>query len=113
MPYEGWVEVLYNGTWGTVCDDYFSYTEGAVVCRHLNYTGVQSYMSEMSVAGEITGPIWLDDIDCTGSESSLLDCSHSGFGEHNCDHMEDVWIKCGKCMDQYLLEKSHILIFIF
>ena len=106
MPYEGRIEVLYNGTWGTVCDDYFWYKDGGVVCRQLSFTGVQSYKSGMSVAGEITGPIWLDDVICDGPENSLLNCSHRGFGVHNCDHMEDVWITCGKSMDQSTLEFS-------
>ena len=44
--------------------------------------------------GEGTGPIWLDDVFCTGSESELLECSHNGVGNHKCDHFEDASVRC-------------------
>lgn len=44
--------------------------------------------------GQGTGPILLDDINCSGQETSLLDCSHSGVEIHNCDHSEDVGVRC-------------------
>jgi len=46
----------------------------------------------------------MDELDCISTESSLADCSHSGWNTHNCHHTEDVSIQCadpytiGKCI---------------
>ena len=43
-------------------------------------------------------PIHLDDLQCSGAEATLLNCTHSGIGVHNCDHPEDVGIICQRSL---------------
>ena len=44
--------------------------------------------------GSGSGQIWLDEVNCTGSESCLLSCSNNGIGVSDCGHSEDVAIFC-------------------
>ena len=39
-----------------------------------------------------TGPISLDEVECTGSEGSLALCQSNRF--HNCAHSEDAGVTC-------------------
>jgi len=41
------------------------------------------------------GVIWMDNVQCVGSETDLASCEHNGWGQHNCRHYEDVSISCG------------------
>ena len=44
--------------------------------------------------GQGTGDILLDDLACTGSETSIFNCPHNGVGSHNCGHSEDAGAVC-------------------
>ncbi|KAF1383129.1 hypothetical protein PFLUV_G00128100 [Perca fluviatilis] len=92
-PCSGRVEILHNNQWGTVCDDGWDINNAEVVCRQMRCGPVQSATSSASF-GQGTGPIWMDDVACTGSESLLSECRHPGFGTHNCNHGEDAGVIC-------------------
>ena len=47
--------------------------------------------------GQGTGPIYLNNVGCTGTESSLVSCSHIGISVHNCGHSEDAGAVCPTC----------------
>ncbi|KAJ8026424.1 Deleted in malignant brain tumors 1 protein [Holothuria leucospilota] len=87
----GRVEVFLNNQWGTVCDDYWDIVAAGVICRQL---GFKTANLAFSYGGSVedTIPINVDDVVCTGSEISILDCYF--ISEHNCDHREDAGVNC-------------------
>ncbi|XP_065911543.1 scavenger receptor cysteine-rich domain superfamily protein-like [Dysidea avara] len=91
---EGRVEVYHNGKWGTICDDFWDINDARVVCRELGFPSVVAAKSYAHF-GPGLGEIWLDDIHCTGSETNLTKCRHSGWGKHNCVPSEDAGVVCG------------------
>ena len=45
--------------------------------------------------GQGMGPIWLDNVNCDGTELRLADCTARAIGTHNCQHSEDAGVRCG------------------
>uniref|UniRef100_A0A3P8T3Q2 Deleted in malignant brain tumors 1 protein-like n=1 Tax=Amphiprion percula TaxID=161767 RepID=A0A3P8T3Q2_AMPPE len=89
----GRVEVFHNGQWGTVCDDSWGLNDAQVVCRQLDCGEARAAPTQAQF-GQGSGPIWLDDVQCFGNEPSITDCTHRGFGVHNCGHHEDASAVC-------------------
>ena len=53
--------------------------------------------------GAGNGSIYLDDISCTGSENTILQCDHSSVGDHNCHHFQDISVNCSESGINYKL----------
>ncbi|XP_052845539.1 uncharacterized protein LOC128258146 isoform X3 [Drosophila gunungcola] len=89
---EGRLEVKYHGAWGSVCDDDFNQKSAQVACNSMGFYGPAKI--ERNIFGIGNGPIWLDQVMCFGNETSLDKCSHWNWGDHNCNHTEDVALHC-------------------
>jgi hypothetical protein len=63
----------------------FGDEDATVACRQLGY-GVLGMAKSYSFFGDGVGPIWLDQVNCTGAEEALEQCAHSGWGMNNCQH---------------------------
>ena len=44
--------------------------------------------------GEGDGDIFIENVQCNGSESSIIDCPTSQFGVPDCSHSEDAGVRC-------------------
>lgn len=113
----GRLEVCFEGFWGSVCDDIPLYSAPTVACKELGYfdlltgrrIGASFHLSAsfqiLLHTAEITSlgpygadlpniPIVLDEVACTGGETSLLDCPSNEATVHDCTNWENAVLKC-------------------
>lgn len=106
----GRVEVCVNETWGTICDDYWNNSDASVVCRQLGYSGegmvhfrlcdaisISVYIGAIAGTGlysEVLKEFHIIDLNCTGSEESVFNCSHNAVLENTCSNHEDAYVQC-------------------
>jgi hypothetical protein len=94
LGFIGIVQVYHNGQWGTVCYYYgnaWDMNDAKVACRQLGFTKTVGYWWN----GRGTGKVWLDNMRCAGTETSLGSCTHNGWGSVHSDcngHTYDVGV---------------------
>ena len=92
--YEGRVEVYHNGEWGTVCHNGWDLNDAQVVCSELRLGSAIS-ASNSAFYGQGGGKIWLANVECVGTEKTIGNCLHRGWGVLSaCSHYKDAGVKC-------------------
>ncbi|NXV93205.1 C163A protein, partial [Calonectris borealis] len=81
----GRAEVWHRGSWGPVCDDSWDMQDAEGACRQLGCGPAVSALDEAAF-GEGTGPIWLEQAECRGTEPSLQDCWAQSGDSGACRH---------------------------
>ena len=88
-PTSGLVQVLYNNTWGTVCNDRWDPADAYVVCYQLGYESALPFTLKTQFS--VSGPTWVSRLGCQGSEDAINDClMETSWGDNSCNHEDDV-----------------------
>ena len=73
------------------------HSHSMVMCFCIDYIIYFRYSGTVTGAqfGPGNGTIWLDNMWCVGNETSIAECPHNDWGDHDCDHSKDVSVACG------------------
>ena len=113
---QGYVEVEYDGEWGSICKDKFEDNDNGAraVCRMMGYRDgkYDNLYRQISLAKERNKTAILENAICHGTEATLDQCLHSGWGNATCqkDAMsfdQVIGIRCYQRTGKKLCSKSH------
>ncbi|XP_072168882.1 scavenger receptor cysteine-rich type 1 protein M130-like [Diadema setosum] len=94
--FEGALLMQYAKIWGAVCADRWSMANAKVACRQLDFGGANANPEGNVDLGIGSRRIMLNNIECDGSETTLVDCRHSGLGnpDNHCQSGEIAVVSC-------------------
>ncbi|XP_053388850.1 neurotrypsin-like [Mercenaria mercenaria] len=95
--YNGRLEVMYRGKYGTVCDRDFDLTDAQVICRTLGYNTMSVGFKNQAFYGKGSGEIVISNLQCSGTEPDISNCNtpYRWASPHAfCKHDDDVSVQC-------------------
>ncbi|XP_075035216.1 scavenger receptor cysteine-rich type 1 protein M130-like [Mixophyes fleayi] len=90
---EGRLEIYYNGSWGSVCNNSMTSRSLSVTCKQLG-CGLHGHHKIANKYGIEAANSWLDFIDCRSTDRSLSECPSAPWGSIICDRTEVAIIQC-------------------
>ena len=84
----------YNKTWGWVCADKWNKQDADVACRMMGFNGSLLTGFEIQNITETGIPSWLNNLQCTGKESSLFSCVRDKRRSDECPNGKTAWTTC-------------------
>lgn len=97
----GWLEVFYNGTWGSVCHSPMEAMTLSIVCRHLG-CGDSGTLNTFVDYREGSRPRWVDGIQCRNTDMSLWQCPSDPWKYSSCGPKEEAYITCAGIYSLFL-----------
>ena len=89
----GWLEVFYNGTWGSVCRSSMKDTTVSIICSQLG-CGDSGSLNFSVALREGSRPQWVDGIQCQKTDTSLWQCPSDPWNYTSCSPKEEAYISC-------------------
>ncbi|KAK2524984.1 hypothetical protein Q9233_009060, partial [Columba guinea] len=90
----GRLQVFYNGTWGSVCSSSMTLDTLSLVCKELGCGDGGSLEADLPY-GRVSGPAWLDYVQCEKGTSSFWQCPSTSWDPQSCDDLrEETHITC-------------------
>ena len=108
---QGIVQIYYDGQWGGVCHDHWDMKDAKVACRQLGFSGADAALSR--IQGPAGMPLWLDNVNCTGQESTLLECQSTRWGDYipnQCARSEFAGATCTSRSESVLLDTQQVTV---
>ena len=133
------MEICLDNTWGTVCYDSWGKVDATVVCRQLGYSAqgksirmwvhlledlnfslfflIDAVAFRSTQFGISTGSVYLDNVDCSGSESNLIDCPRSTAISCSSYYAGNAGVRCqgtnvGNYTSEILDTLNNIVVFV-
>ena len=89
----GWLEVFYNGTWGSVCRSPMEDITVSIICSQLG-CGDSGSLNFSVALREGSRPQWVDGIRCRNTDTSLWQCPSDPWNCSSCSPKEEAYISC-------------------